>query len=455
MTRPHESKGKKPMGGQHPLQAGFGRTDITPELGVRLGGYGVKKRPAEEILDPLHATATVLEQDGLLAGVVNLDWICIEEDVVDRLRRAASEATGIPPANLTFAGTHSHSVPNTLNFWGWGKREQKYIDSVVPEIVRAVKLAHDNLEEVEVGFATTESLVGVNRRGINEDGSLGGFVADPTGKFDPTMTVMRFRGASGEAGILVHYGAHGTSMGNNRIVSRDWCGIMKDRVEEQFSAPVVFLNGAIGDVGPRMNLCRNGELRAGGGDGVHSVREVGYRAAGDAIRALVSVKEWRAGLELDVVTGNIVLPYAPLTPLEEAEENRTAWEPQKDKWGKPMCEYMHACAVIEAHGREILEGRDFFQSILRIGPAAIVPMPGEMFADISLRIRRGSPFAYTLCCSVANGSLGYLPTREARHRGGYETWVGRAAGAYLLGDTIDDALVAENLRLLRSPEGDA
>ena len=41
------------------LKAGFGRTDITPELGVRLGGYGVKERPAEEIFDHLHSTTVV------------------------------------------------------------------------------------------------------------------------------------------------------------------------------------------------------------------------------------------------------------------------------------------------------------------------------------------------------------------------------------------------------------
>ncbi|OPZ27583.1 MAG: hypothetical protein BWZ02_01596 [Lentisphaerae bacterium ADurb.BinA184] len=114
-----------------------------------------------------------------------------------------------------------------------------------------------------------------------------------------------------------------------------------------------------------------------------------------------------------------------------------------------MCEYRHHCAVVEAHRQPLLKGRSFRQTVTRIGPLAIVPMPGEMFSGISLRIRAGSPFAYTLCCSVTNGSLSYLPTREARHRGGYETWVGRASGAYLLADTIDDALVAENLRLLK------
>ena len=434
------------------LRAGFARTDVTPALGVRLGGYGVKERPAEEILDHLHSTAMVFEQDGLLAAVINLDWICIEESIVERVREGVNKSTGIPKNNVTVCATHSHSVPNTLNFWGWGESENAYIDTVMPEIIRSVVLAREKLRNVKVGFATTDSLVGVNRRGVMENGSVS-FNASPNDPFDPTMTVAHFKDESGaDAGILVHYGAHGTAMGNNRIVSRDWCGVMKDRIESQFPALVVFLNGAIGDVGPRTNTRRDGGLSAGTGDGIHAVREIGYRAATDAIRALLTIREWRENPKLEVLNEEIFLPYAPLTPLADAEAELLKWEPRKNEWGGPMCEYMHNSAVVEAHRQTLLNGRKFLQCITRIGPLAIVPMPGEMFSGISLRIRGGSPFQYTLCCSVSNGSLAYLPTREARHRGGYETWVGRAGGAYLLADNIDDALVSENLKLLRKLE---
>ncbi len=430
------------------LKAGFGRTDVTPELGVRLGGYGTKERPAEEIFDRLHATTMVMEQDELMIAVINLDWICIEEDVVEHIRHSINLRTGILGKNVSVCTTHSHSAPNTLNCWGWGEGENAYINTVIPEIVRSVELAKENLREVEVGVAVTESLTGVNRRGITESGSVD-FCADPNGSFDPIMTVMHFRNKSSDVGILVHYGAHGTAMGCNRLVSRDWCGVMKDRIESQFAAPVLFLNGAIGDVGPRTNHRNGSGLSAGVGDGIHAVREVGYRAATDAIRALLSIHEWRSELKLEVLTEDIFLPYAPLAPLADAELEKAKWEPRKDEWGIPMCEYKHNSAVIEAHKMQLLNGRNFTQTITRIGPLAIMPMPGEMFSGISLRIRHGSPFQYTLCCSVTNGYISYLPTREARHRGGYECWVGKACSAYLLADNIDDVLVEENLKLLR------
>jgi hypothetical protein len=265
------------------------------------------------------------------------------------------------------------------------------------------------------------------------------------------MTVVPFKDKSGaDAGIIVHYGAHGTAMGSNRLVSRDWCGVMKDRIESQFPALTVFLNGAIGDVGPRTNKRSGDGLSAGTGDGIHAVREVGYRAATDAITALLSIKEWRTDIVLNTLTEDIYLPYAPLTSLADAEIELMKWEPKKDEWGTPMCEYMHNKAVIEAHKKPILREKIFAQTVTCLGPLAIIPMPGEMFSGISLRLRRLSPFQHTLCCSVTNGSLSYFPTREARHRGGYETRVGKAADAYLLADNIDDALVGENLRILRS-----
>jgi Neutral/alkaline non-lysosomal ceramidase, N-terminal len=434
------------------LKAGFGRTDITPALGVRLGGYGIEERPAEEIFDNLHSTAMVLVQDNLRVVVINLDWICIEEYVVEQIRSDINMRTGIAKVNISVCTVHTHSAPNTLNFWGWGNNEDEYINSVLPKISCSVDLALEDLQEVEIGIATTESLVGVNRRSPREDGSIA-MTANHNGSFDPTMTVMHFKTKDANSGFIVHYGAHCTAMGMNRLVSRDWSGIMKDRIESQLNAPALFLNGAIGDVGPRTNYLKDGGTSAGVGDGVESVREVGYRAATDAIRALRLIKEWRNDFKLNVLVKDIFLPYAPLEPLKKAESAKVEWVARKDEFGTPMCEYKHACSVIEAHKKEKLKGRTFTQTITQIGPVAIVPMPGEMFSEISLRIREQSPFEYTLCSSVSNGSLAYFPTQKARRLGGYECWVGKAIGPYLLADNIDDALVAENIKLLNQIKG--
>jgi hypothetical protein len=47
--------------------------------------------------------------------------------------------------------------------------------------------------------------------------------------------------------------------------------------------------------------------------------------------------------------------------------------------------------------------------------------PVELFCEISMGIRDRSPYPHTFYFGYANGWLGYLPTRQAYHEGGYET----------------------------------
>lgn len=431
------------------LIAGAGRTDVTPELGVRLGGYGRKERPTENILDPLHSTALYLTRGDVRAMFINLDWICVDEEDTATIRNGVEAETGISAENIIVDAMHSHSTPNTLAAWGWGDKEREYIASKIPAIIESAKTAVDSARPAKVGIQTTQSDVGVNRRGITESHGFS-FLGDERGMYDPTMTVIRLVSDDAPICDVIHYGAHGTAMGVTNDVSRDWPGVMKDRIESQTKVPIVFVQGPIGDVGPRTNKIVKGGFSSGTGDGRIAVVEVGLRGAGDAIRARQAVRDWRDDMVVDVISEDITLPFAPLPSREEAEKELAASEPKKDEWGSGMANYKYWRSVVDEYeSGDIKSSRPFRQTIIRLGPVAIIPFPGELFSGISLRLRRSSPFTHTLCASVANGSLGYLPTREARHRGGYETWVGRAYGPYLLADDIDDRLVEQNLALLR------
>jgi neutral ceramidase len=424
------------------LQIGFGRRDITPALGTFLTGYGDDERPAEEILDPLHATAMVISQAGTTAAVIGLDWCFICEQYTEMIRQAIVQKTPFRPENIQLSCSHTHSGPHTRlrKTIGGGvshiENGRAYVLSVLPQIVGAVQDAVAALTECTAGFAQCKSLTGVSRRGIFADGQPS-FKAGPDDAFDPYMTVARFRNAADgkTLGILVHYGAHSTAMGKTRQVSRDWCGVMKDRIESQFQAPVLFLNGSEGDVGPRTNcVTPEGHLRAGGGDGVESVREVGYRAATDAIGALLSIKDFRARLPLAVKTFDLTLPYQPLLPQTEAEKLLDHASPQQKEYAR---------MVLQAWQEPLQSSLSFRQTLLAIGPLAIVPLPGGVFSSISLRTRAASPYQYTLVCCQSNGTGAYLVDREAVARGGYEVATRIYFGPYIFVDDIDDKIVAD------------
>ena len=54
-------------------------------------------------------------------------------------------------------------------------------------------------------------------------------------------------------------------------------------------------------------------------------------------------------------------------------------------------------------------------------------LPGEIFVQLGLSIKAGSPFKQTMIAELANGSIGYVPTKVAYPQGNYEVVSARCA----------------------------
>jgi hypothetical protein len=74
---------------------------------------------------------------------------------------------------------------------------------------------------------------------------------------------------------------------------------------------------------------------------------------------------------------------------------------------------------------------------------AWVSLPGEIFVELGLAIKQGSPFRQTMIAELANGSLGYIPNRIAYPQGNYEVVSARC------GEGSGEMLVDAALRMLR------
>jgi hypothetical protein len=66
-----------------------------------------------------------------------------------------------------------------------------------------------------------------------------------------------------------------------------------------------------------------------------------------------------------------------------------------------------------------------------------------------LQVKQGSPFRHTIIAELANGSVGYVPTKRAFAEGNYEPTSARCAPGS--GERIADAAV----RLLKQAHSDA
>jgi hypothetical protein len=62
--------------------------------------------------------------------------------------------------------------------------------------------------------------------------------------------------------------------------------------------------------------------------------------------------------------------------------------------------------------------------VLVLGDLAIVFVPGELFAEFGMEIKKRSPFKHTLVVELLSESVGYVPTLKAYEEGGYQPAVG-------------------------------
>jgi len=432
---------------QDHLSAGVGRVDITPPLGTPLAGYAdpENKRVVEGVHDPLHATALVFERAGCIGAVINLDAIVVEQEDTVTIRNQIAERTSIPPEHVIVSATQTHSAPRTQLVLGWHDKNHEYVqNTLVPGAIESVVSAFGSMQPVRVGIAEVPCDTGVNRRSITQDHHVA-LGQNRWAVIDPTMTVLRFETVEGPLANLIHYGAHPTVFRvTNRLASRDWPGVMVDRVEHLTGATTLYLNGAVGDIAPRTN-----SNRATGDETEDALWEAGSTASLAAMRAWRSIRELR-DVPVDVISQTIEIPYRPLPSLEAARRELVAASDRKDQPGEGACNYLHWQAVVQ----ELEAGREkraaaYPQVILSLGPVAFVPFPGEPFGETILRQRDVSPFQHTLGLSTSCGSYGYFTTRESLHRGGYEVWVAKAFGPYLLGEKVDDALIEQNEKMLK------
>ncbi|MBQ5777881.1 MAG: hypothetical protein IIV97_03575, partial [Oscillospiraceae bacterium] len=309
--------------------------------------------------------------------------------------------------------------------------------------ISAAKKALSALQPAVMGIGISETMTGINRRQINENGDviLG---QNPDGPYDPTMTIISFKTVSGEnIGSLIHFAAHPTAAARNLSFSRDWPGLMVDKVEELTDAPCVYFNGAEGDVGPRLS---NG--RTGGGE--EYIVEAGLIAAADIEKAYHNIGEYTVP-EIKIAYGSLELPFTqpPSRYAVDAAIAELEKDPDDIKGVKSsQYDQLNKLRAVYESGEEFPHSREIFQTVVSLGDIVLVPACFEVFCKIALTIREKSPYKYTILLGLTGGTLGYLPTEDQIPFGGYEVDTFRAIGVVSLVDNTDKYLIRQNIEII-------
>ncbi len=426
------------------LYLGVGRAVITPEIGCALAGYGPGIY-SDSIADDLTATVFWFRQSEVQTLMVSLTLCNLGNAVRDEIQTQIEERFGIPRGLCMLSCTHTHSGPNALNIQS--ESDYAYKDNVlIPRVLEAIAAAREAIRPVTMGSSYGESCIGINRRQLNPDNSVT-LGQNPWGSVDTKMTVLSFRDENGKTyANIVHYGCHGTCAGHHRSISRDWSGIMVDRMEQRTGGITAFFNGTAGDTGPRLS---NG-MTTGKGD-YRFVYEIGYTAAQDAIRIFKSIPFYK-NVKLQAEDCTVTLPLLPMESLEEA---RTRCEAIGEaKTVAQRTEKKHYQRVIEAYenGTAPADSYTVPQTVVRIGDTAIYSLPFEVFSGIGLRINGYSPIPNVLCFSQTNGSESYLPTQDQICFGGYEVNMFRSGHLQIFPDHADWLVISAALENLKRVE---
>ena len=425
---------------------GAAREKITPVIGAHLSGYNPDV-VSTNVHDDLTATAVAFSDGNETMLLISATVCDINTELATELRGKISEKCGVPSENIILAAIHTHSGPNVCGSEGWGTIDHEYFNTIfLPSLLKVSSDAVTAMVPSELGSASGKSEVGINRRQQNRDGSIS-LGQNPWGLYDPTMTVITVRSLSDKRGIinLIHYGCHCTACGISGDISRDWAGVMIDRLEAATGTLTAFINGAEGDVGPRLT---NGKTVGN----ISLVEEHGAYAAFDAVQIARQVRSFITP-EIRFKHGNVKLPYQDLPSLEEVVSEIKSIGNPSSLCNIGYLKYHHLTRVKEIieNNHENLPDAYVYPTITAIiGNIVFLPFPFEVFSEISLRLREYSGYQNTLCLSCANGYNSYLPTQDQLCRGGYEVDAFRYTSDYALADNTDENIINETLRILES-----
>ncbi len=240
-------------------RAGWAQIDITPPLGLPMGGRGSRFTPGAAVLDPLLAQALVLEDEtGQRMLWVSMDMIGMSYHATAEFRYELMAATGIPFDAIVINASHTHSGPMT-GFEGYATLQPKPEQMKAYEtglIAKTVRMAHEaiaRLAAAKVSVHRGLSDIGINRRRRDSAGQMD-MGPDPEGFYNRDLWVLDVEVGDARS-IIFSYGCHPVLVYGYAYdsISADWPGVCRNRLQEALGGDVQaqFIQGLAGNVRPR------------------------------------------------------------------------------------------------------------------------------------------------------------------------------------------------------------
>jgi hypothetical protein len=373
------------------------KIDITPDKPQWLLGYD--PRQSTGVHDKLYHRIVAMDDGTTQFFLISTEICLFSPAVYGEVTKEIEEQTGIKPLQIWWTTTHTHSAPEVgppgLGAIFMGARYEhdhntEYTAWVKKTLIDGIKEARTKLAPARLGVGWGFARATINRRARDEEGPT--FLGlNPDGPVDLQIGIIRLEKANGELmALIANYAMHGTVLGpKNTQITGDAPGVVAEYVEQKLGAPMLYINGAAGNIAPIYT--------------VYPDFESGHLSQ---FRVLLGDRILEANSRLGLTTSHVELSLGEKiveTPLRPG----LAWAPD-------LGDYLHTSGTGATMVRIPVR-------FLRINnDIAVWAAPLELFCEIAVDVRNHSPFPFTFYFGYANGWLGYLPTKDEFAHGGYE-----------------------------------
>lgn len=408
-----------------PAFAGLGLAtfdvDVTPPVGSRMTYDRVVR--VDEL--GLRCRGVVLIGAGQPIVLCAFDWIGIGNESQDVFRGALAEAAGTVPDRVVVHAVHQHDAP-TCDFTSerllkeagakeFGRYEGAFAREVVGRLSAAVRgavggalpVTHCGWGEAEVGEVAS------NRRILGPDGRVrvtryttckdAAVRAEPEGVIDPRVSLLAFWNGKRPLAVLSYYACHPQSYYRTGVPSPDFPGIARlVRGQAVPEALHVHFNGAGGNVGA-------GKYN----DGAKENRMALALRLADGMR-----RAWEGARKFEIDERGVGWSVEPAALPPAAHLDEAALRAEMAKASEPEAQL--AAADKLAWLLRCREGKRIPISMLSVGDARVLHLPGELFVEYQLAAKAMRPDLGVAMAAYGDYGPGYICTARAYEEGGYE-----------------------------------
>ena len=271
-----------------------------------------------------------------------------------------------------------------------------------------------------------------NRRFFMRDGTVGWNpgklnpkIVMPAGPTDPEVGILYVekpgaRGFTQSIATFVNFAMHPDTTGGSKF-SADWPGVLA-RVLKTYHGPhhqTLVGNGTCG------NLNNYDFFWQWPNKGPGEQNRIGTILGASVFQAYKNLRPVGEG-PIQARSETVELALPEITPEEVEAAQRPLRQPRTTA-GANFMTLVRSYRTLDVAGRRGKPHRVEVQAIALGNDVAWVSLPGEVFVELGLAIKKRSPFPQTFIVELANENIGYIPDRRSYAEGNYEPESARCA----------------------------